>query len=234
MISSAIGSAPGSIAGSASTPEYAARAIRRDILAGRLRENQPLRQDRLAERLGVSKVPVREALIQLKAEGLVTFLPNRGAVVSILSPREADEIFTMRAALETTALRRALPALAKADLIRAQGTLEIMDQEADPAQWSELNWEFHATLYQAARMDRLLETIGQLNANVGRYLVIYLDDLGRQQLSQEQHWSILKACREGNADRAVGVLTRHLEQASARLVAFLENRRSTLRAEGEE
>lgn len=212
----------------ATTPEYVARAIRRDILAGRLAENQPLRQDRLAEELGVSKVPVREALIQLKAEGLVTFLPNRGAVVSVLSPREVDEIFTMRAALETTALTRALPRLTRADLIRAQGALEIMDQEADPARWSELNWEFHATLYQAADMPRLLETIGQLNANVGRYLIIYLDSLGRQGLSQEQHRTILDACRQGQVQSAVGILTEHVEQAAAGLVDFLNRRGAPL------
>ena len=221
------------IAQSSTTPDYVARAIRRDILAGRLQENQPLRQDKLAEQLGVSKVPVREALIQLKAEGLVTFLPNRGAVVSLLSPREVDEIFTMRAALETTALKRAVERLTRADLIRAQGALEIMDQEADPAQWSELNWEFHATLYQAAGMPRLLETIGQLNANVGRYLVIYLDSLGRQGLSQEQHWSMLRACRVRNSHQAVRILTEHIEQAARRLVSFLEQRRSPDQPEGE-
>lgn len=211
----------------ATTPEYVARAIRRDILAGRLKENQPLRQDKLAEQLGVSKVPVREALIQLKAEGLVAFLPNRGAVVSVLSPEEADEIYTMRIALESAALTRAMDRLTGADLIRAESALEILDQEPDPARWSELNWEFHATLYQAAAMPRLLETIGQLNANVGRYLVIYLDSLGRQGLSQEQHWALLSACRKRDPVTALELLEKHLVQAARRLVAFLAQRRSS-------
>ena len=90
------------------TPEYIVGALRNAILQGRYKANQPLRQDQIAEKFGVSKVPLREALVQLKAEGLVTFMPNRGAVVTELSAAEVDEIFTMRMALESKALERAI------------------------------------------------------------------------------------------------------------------------------
>jgi DNA-binding GntR family transcriptional regulator len=203
------------------TPEYIARALRSAILQGRYKANQPLRQDQLAEELGVSKVPVREALVQLKAEGLVTFMPNRGAVVTELSAREVDEIFTMRIALETKALERAIPNLRSADFIRAKGVLEIIEEEGNRAEWSELNWEFHATLYQAAQMPRLLSTIHMLHNNVARYLIIYLDRLSAQIISQKEHWAIFNACREGDVDTASKQLTTHLRQASERLVEFL-------------
>ena len=102
----------------ANTPDCIASALRNAIMQGQFKANQPLRQDHIARELGVSKIPLREALVQLKAEGLVSFMPNRGAVVSELSANEVDEIFTMRIALETKALESAIPNLSSADLIR--------------------------------------------------------------------------------------------------------------------
>ncbi len=202
-------------------PEMITQALRTAILQGRYRSGEPLRQDRIAAELGTSKIPVREALVQLRAEGLVTFAPNRGAVVSELSAGEVDEITTMRIALETQALARAVPNLRPADLIRAQGVLEIIDSENDQTRWSELNWEFHATLYHAAGMPRLLGTIEVLHNNLSRYLVIYLDSLKAQPASQREHWGILESVKRQNPADAVERLRRHIGRASERLAAFL-------------
>jgi len=203
------------------TPDLIANALRNAILQGRYKANQPLRQDHLAEELGVSKIPLREALVQLKAEGLVSFMPNRGAVVTELSAKEVDEIFTMRIALETKALERAIPNLSPADFIRAKSALEILEKEKDRTQWSELNWEFHATLYQASQMPRLLNTIEMLHNNVARYLIIYLDRLSAPDISQKEHLAIFNACKRQNVDDATKQLTTHLRKASKRLMAFL-------------
>lgn len=205
----------------ANTPDLIAATLRNAILQGRYRANEPLRQDTLARDLGVSKIPLREALVQLKAEGLVTLLPKRGAVVSRLSGSEVAEIYAMRIALETVAIERAMPGLGQADLIRARSVLEIIDCEADRAQWGELNWEFHATLYQAAQMPLLLQTIQTLHNNVNRYLIIYLDRLSGLDLSRKQHWDLLDACREKDLPRATAVLKTHLNQASENLVSYL-------------
>jgi len=205
----------------ANTPDFIASALRNAIMQGQFKANQPLRQDHIAQELGVSKIPLREALVQLKAEGLVSFMPNRGAVVSELSANEVDEIFTMRIALETKALERAIPNLSSADLIRTKSVLEILEKEKDRTQWSELNWEFHATLYQASQMPRLLNTIETLHNNVTRYLIIYLDRLSAQDISQKEHLAIFNACKRGNIDAATKQLTTHLRKASKRLMAFL-------------
>lgn len=203
------------------TPEMITQALRTAILQGRYRGGEPLRQDHIAAELGTSKIPVREALVQLRAEGLITFAPNRGAVVSKLSADEVDEITTMRIALETQALARAIPNLRPADLIRAQGVLEIIDSEDDQTRWSELNWEFHATLYQAAGMPRLLGTIEVLHNNVARYLVIYLNSLEAQPASQKEHWGILESVKRQKTAESVDRLRRHLGRAADRLAAFL-------------
>ena len=203
------------------TPEFIANTLRNAILQGQYKANQPLRQDMIAEELGVSKIPLREALVQLKAEGLVGFMPNRGAVVTELSAKEVDEIFTMRIALESKALERAIPNLHSTDFIRAKSVLEILEEEQDRGQWSELNWEFHATLYQASQMPRLLSTIQTLHNNVARYLIIYLDRLSAQNISQKEHLAIFNACRKRDIDAATKQLTTHLRKASKRLMAFL-------------
>lgn len=203
------------------TPDFIANALRNAILQGRYKANQPLRQDRIAEELGVSKIPLREALVQLKAEGLVKFLPKRGAVVSELSAAEMVEIYAMRIALESLAIEKAIPKLSKADLIRSQSVLEIIDSERDKGEWGELNWEFHATLYQAAQLPLLLNTIQSLHNNVARYLIIYLDRLSASDISQKEHWALLQACRDKDTIGAVTILKGHLQQASDRLATYL-------------
>src|SRR4029077_2026095 len=128
-----------------------ARALRDMILSGEIAEGEQLRQDALAAAHGVSRIPLREALRQLEAEGLVSFFPHRGAVVSTLSLAEIEELFEIRALIEADVLRRAIPHLTADDLDRAE---EIVDtarvafqRESDVGRWGELNWKFHSTLY---------------------------------------------------------------------------------------
>ncbi|MBX3010498.1 MAG: GntR family transcriptional regulator [Caldilineaceae bacterium] len=203
------------------TTETIASALRTDILHGQLKSQMPLRQDEIAARFGVSKIPVREALQQLKAEGLVTFFPNRGAVVSALSSAEVEEIYLMRIALETVALARAIPQLTIADLARAERLLVAIDQTEQAARWVELNWEFHALLYQPANLPRMMNWMSTLHTNVARYMVLYLAGLDYQAASQQEHRALLAACRQGEIEPATELLRQHLQAAADHLVAFL-------------
>ena len=203
------------------TAEIVANTLRKEIIQGRYKANQPLRQDRIAEELGVSKIPLREALVQLKTEGLVSFMPKRGAVVSGLSTDEVEEIYTMRLALESAAMEKSIPNLSDSDFIRAKSVLEIIDIEKDKRRWGDLNWEFHSILYQAARMPLLLNTIQHLHNNVARYLIIYLDRLSASDLSQKEHRAILEACRHNKIADAKQLINIHLTHASERLIAYL-------------
>jgi DNA-binding GntR family transcriptional regulator len=201
--------------------ESIADSLRADILRGNLKSGQALKQDEIAAQFGISKIPVREALIQLKAEGLVNFYPNRGAFVSELSAAEADEIYVMRIALETAVLARAIPNLTVAHLKHAEEILNAIDQEENIAKWGELNWEFHATLYAPASLPRLMDTIKALHTNIARYLVLYLAGMAYQKKSQKEHRAILSACRHGDTEKAVTYLEDHLRNASNHLVAYL-------------
>jgi DNA-binding GntR family transcriptional regulator len=209
---------------SPSTTEQIADSLRTDILRGKMKSGQPLRQDEIAARFRVSKIPVREALVQLKAEGLVIFHRNRGVFVSELSAAEANEIYVMRIALETANLERAIPHLTVAQLGQAEEILNAIDREKNVARWSELNWEFHAALYSPAFLPRLTETIRTLHANIGRYLILYLAGMDYQKASQREHRALLEACRHGNVEQANAILEGHLRLASGQLVAFLNRK----------
>src|SRR3954452_18423078 len=125
----------------------AAEILRRRILSGEIRGGQPLRQEQIAQEMGVSRIPLREALKQLEAEGFVTIAPHKGAVVSTLSAEEAEELFALRLQLELWLLREAIPRMREADFAHLDA---IIDESRAPdnlapgklTHWGELNWQF--------------------------------------------------------------------------------------------
>src|SRR4051794_17837943 len=122
-----------------------ADALRDRILRAHYPEGLPLRQDAIANELGVSRIPVREALRQLEAEGLVTFSPHRGAIVSTMSLKEIRELFELRAEIESGLLRRAIPEMTAEDFARAAEILGAYDdalRSGEVSMWGTLNWQF--------------------------------------------------------------------------------------------
>ncbi|MBD2464217.1 GntR family transcriptional regulator [Oscillatoria sp. FACHB-1407] len=206
-----------------STPELIANALRQAITLGIFEEGQSLRQDEIASKFGVSRIPVREALRQLEVEGLVTFHPNRGATVTTLSPTEVQEIFEIRVALETTALRLAIPHLQEADLQQADAILAATDEASDVARWADLNWQFHETLYAPARRPRLMTLIKTLHINGDRYVRLQLAHNNYLEFSQKEHYQLLAACRQQNPDEAIAILQHHITTGGDRLVTYLQN-----------
>lgn len=207
------------------TPGLVAEVLREAILRSVLKGGEQLPQDEIAAQLGVSRIPVREALRQLEAEGLVTFYPHRGAVVSELSDQEVQEIYEIRIPLEITAIRLAIPHLAEEDLRRAEDLLAAIDRETDVAKWSDLNREFHGTLYAPANRPRLVALINTLRTNVERYQRIYISLMQHKPTSQREHRQIIEACRRRDIVGAVEALERHLGSASQLLVAYLRKGR---------
>jgi DNA-binding GntR family transcriptional regulator len=203
------------------TNQSIADALRVEILRGNLQSGQPLKQDEIAAQFGVSKIPVREALVQLQAERLVNFYPNRGAFVSELSAAEADEIYVMRIALEKEILVRAIPHLTVSHFKQAGEIVAAIDHEDNIAKWGELNWEFHAALYSPAGLPRVMETLRTLHTNIARYLVLYLAGMDYQKKSQREHRALLQACRAGEVETAEDILDGHLRSASTHLIKFL-------------
>ena len=199
------------------TASLVADALRAAILQGRIKVGEALRQDVIASELAVSKIPVREALVQLQAEGLVDLIPSRGAIVRGLSANEIAEIYEMRLALEPLALRKAIPNYTDADFVEIDYLLERIDHETDWTHWAELNWKFHAALYKPSAMNLLIHTAQSLHNNVTRYIgPTYLNHEYLKN-SQQQHRDIVEHCRDRNIDEACRQLIHHLGDAKTKL-----------------
>nr|WP_249795120.1 GntR family transcriptional regulator [Bradyrhizobium sp. Oc8] len=193
-----------------SAPETVREALRVSISSGEIAPGSQLRQDELAERFGISRIPVREALRQLEAEGFVTFLPNRGAVVSELSIDEVIELLEIRIALECHALRLAIPAMGEIDLEEAKAILRSYDEEPDPAKWGTFNWKFHEMLYMPCNRPRLLSMIEANYGHVSRFTRALVSRAAGKERPQREHYQLLELCRNGEIEKAVRLLREHI------------------------
>ncbi|EMS96309.1 GntR family transcriptional regulator [Agrobacterium tumefaciens str. Cherry 2E-2-2] len=171
-----------------------------------------MRQDQLAEQYGTSRIPVREALRQLEAEGLVRIEPNRGAIVTSLSLNEVLEMLDIRIALECHALRLAIPNMAEEDLAHAESILEAYNDDPDPASWGSVNWRFHTTLYEPCQSPRLLQMIEANNGHVNRFVRVQVSLAAGKERPQQEHHALIDLCREGRVEEAVRLLKSHIEQ----------------------
>lgn len=206
-----------------------AERLREKILNGELNEGQQLRQDNIAAEFQVSRIPVREAFLRLEAEGLVTVVANRGAVVSSLSPEEIQELFEIRAVLECHILRQAVPNLTKSDFQAAEKILkeyeEAVEQEFEIATWGELNWRFHSTLYEPAKRPMLMTLLKTLNSNCDRYTRLHLLVTRNLHRAGKAHRVLLTVCKTYDADQACEVLWQHIMEAGQYLKDFIRTRR---------
>lgn len=198
-------------------PEQVTARLREAITSGVLQPGERIYQAELAERLGVSRMPVREALRRLQAEGLVTLLPYRGAVVSRLSLRELREIYEMRIALEVLALRIGWEEGDGLALDQMEDVLEQMDEKLDSDTWLALNTAFHDLLYTGADRPLLLENVGMLRNKSDRFLRLFASQRDRTAHAQKEHWAILSALRRNDVDEACELLRHHLESTISSL-----------------
>jgi DNA-binding GntR family transcriptional regulator len=193
--------------------------LRKLILEGTLGVGQQLRQEDLARRFGVSRIPVREALGRLQAEGLVDHFANRGSVVAGRTVDDLLETLDIRIALETRALRLALPNYTPGDLKRAREILREYDQSEQPRRWSELNLEFHLALYRPCARPRLMKMIEDVSRGVSLHLRQYISHTVGRRDPQAEHKEILKACAAGDADLAASLVERHIEHTKSSVLA---------------
>lgn len=203
--------------------------LREQILNGELREGQQLRQDAIATEFQISRIPVREALSHLAAEGLITIVANRGAVVSSLAPEEIEQLFETRAVLECYMLRCAIPNLEESDFQKAEAILknfeDSVERDAEVVNWGSMNWNFHSTLYIPANRPAMLSFIKTLNNNCDRYTRLHLVFTRSLHQAGEAHRDLLKACRSRNPDVASAALWRHITDAGAYLKEFIQRHR---------
>lgn len=201
--------------------------LRRLILSGAVADGSPLRQDALAEEMGTSRIPVREALSRLESEGLVASSPHRGFVVTGLSRSEIQELFDLRSTLEPELVRLAIPKLSTADLAEAETLLHKFDNALssdDVHSWGELNRHFHMALYSPSGRTRTLDIVRGLLIHSDRYTRVLLT-LGESfARAREEHATLLDLCRKGQINQAAALTHDHIQANGRELLALLDER----------
>ena len=203
--------------------------LRDQIIRGEIPEGAQLRQDAIATQYHVSRIPVREALRQLDAEGLIAIVPNRGAVVPALSPDDVEELFLIRALLEPEVLKLSIPRLTEEDFSEAAAVLRKyvseLRREDHLSTWGRLNWQFHSILYSRANQPRSMAIIRNVNNSGERYTRLQLFLTHGVKRANEEHHQILDLCRQRKVAAACSLLRQHIQYAGESLRQALEKKR---------
>jgi DNA-binding GntR family transcriptional regulator len=197
----------------ATLAEQVYQHLRQQILGNAFPPNAALPEKTLASQLNVSRVPVREALHRLAADGLVTLKPRQGAFVSSLSPRQFLDAYRVREALEDLAIRLALSNLTHDDLDelgRLQSEMRHYAAANDADAFFTANHAFHALFVERSENDYLKGIYFPLMDQMRRHLSSSLGLRGGLQRSIEEHQAILGAVRSGDADEAARLLREHI------------------------
>jgi len=211
------------LAKTASSPEVIYQALRDAIVRGHIAEGQTLRQDNLAQMFNVSRIPVREALARLEAQGLVTSTRYKGVVVSSMSVLEIAEIFEFRALVEPVIVELAVPQMSEETLRLADDYCEQFAAETDPARCGDLNRLFHATLCRDCRRPYYLSVMDKINDRVERYVRAHLVLTHGIERARVEHRAIMAACLRRDAREAARLTFEHVTEAGRSLSAFLQS-----------
>jgi len=212
-------------------PAHLARGVieerlRSVILDGRLPPGTAVRQQEIADLYGVSRMPVREALRQLEAQGLLKVEMHKGAVVAPLIGEDAVDTYALRVLLETEALRQSIPRLDDNDICSARSFIHQLENETRHAEIGRLNRLFHMALYSKAPNQKLLRLIENELNEEERFLRFHLSSMGLGKLTQDDHNALVDAAAEKNVGEAVKVLEQHLNSASRVIRAYLDKQLS--------
>ena len=201
-----------------------ATRIRDKILAGIYAPGAPLLQDSIAAEFGVSKIPVREALVRLRAEGLIDIHAHRGFQVRALSTSEVDEVFRLRLKLEPAAVAEGARQATAEDHAAARAALARLDSSLASkalADAGDLNCAFHLSLIVPRLQPVGFEILSRLHTLSQRYVLIHLLPAGRVRRASREHRALYAAWSEGKVRMASQLTQRHIEETRDELADFL-------------
>lgn len=192
--------------------------LRTQLLDGRLPPGSAIRPDAVGAELGVSAVPVREALRILEGEGHVASRPHRGYLVTELDLEDLTEIYRIRELLEVEAVSEAIPKMRKETIASLQGLIVEMEEVADNVVLlTAVNRRFHFALFEAAEMPQLVNVLRILWDSADRYRARYLMDADHRHLVNKQHRRIMAAIVDGKVELVVDEMRQHREHAISEL-----------------
>ncbi len=195
--------------------------LRDDILNGRYADHEELREAVIAEEMGVSRTPVREAFRQLELEGLIRIVPNKGAYVTGITVKDVEDIYAIRSLLEGLCARWATEHITQEQMEELEENIYLSDFHAGKGhaeQLAELDNRFHEILYAASDSKQLEHVLREFHEYVLRFRKRTLSDASRGMKSNEEHRRIMEAIREKNADQAEKLANAHIRNAYTNMV----------------
>lgn len=202
--------------------------LRDRIISGIYPGGYQIRQEALADEFSVSRIPIREALLQLEADGLVVIHTHKGAVVASLTPEDAIDIFDARLTLEPFVLGKAIENADDADTDRVRAALQnyevALNTGAPPERLSQLNWAFHNALSAPADRPRTFAVLATLHNSADRYLRLQIDTEAAQAKALEDHRLLAEAFANRSIALAQKLLRKHISDARDDVIKNLKGR----------
>jgi DNA-binding GntR family transcriptional regulator len=202
------------------TPDHLANTLRAAIFDGQFEDNEELSQVELAEHFGVSRVPVREALRQLQAEGLVQNIAHHRTVVTGMTVQEVLEAFEMRAVLEAHLMLKASKRIDGEDILRLRKICkECARIKSYGPEWVLKNWEFHNLIYERSESPIIVDVVRRIQFKIERY-ARRTGTRSRLRQAADEHQEILAAIERGDFVQASSLLESHIMHAGQMSLHF--------------
>jgi DNA-binding GntR family transcriptional regulator len=205
-----------------SAQELACGYIRSQILSGTLSAGTRLKTERLAEVIGISRMPVREALRQLHSEGLIELRPNRGAVVTSLSANDVQQLFEIRAVLEGLAARLACAHLTEEAVADLEDRVARMERaNTDPQLWLERHEELHEAISRCSRSPRIIQQLKTARIPLFPYIRMYIAVYHQVEVQGAEHKTLLEIAKRRNPELFEATMRDHVLSTARAVTDFL-------------
>ena len=198
--------------------------LRRAILKGELKPGERLMEIALADKLGVSRTPIREAIRKLELEGLVVMAPRKGAKVASITERDLNDVLEVRKGMEVLAISLACKRITGEELEKLESierSFQSLIESGNLTELAEMDVKFHDTIYQATNNQRLVQLLNNLREQMYRYRMDYLKDIAVRRTLAEEHKAICEALRGRDESKAQNYVSVHIDNQQKAIMRSL-------------
>lgn len=198
--------------------------LRRAILKGELKPGERLMEIALADKLGVSRTPIREAIRKLELEGLVVMAPRKGAKVASITERDLNDVLEVRKGMEVLAISLACKRITGEELEKLESierNFQSLIESGNLTELAEMDVKFHDTIYQATNNQRLVQLLNNLREQMYRYRMEYLKDIAVRRTLAEEHKAICEALRGRDESKAQNYVSVHIDNQQKAIMRSL-------------
>ena len=212
------------------------RTLRQAILRGELKPGERLMEIRLANQLGVSRTPIREAIRMLELDGLVIMVPRKGAQVAQITEKDLNDVLEVRLGLEELAVKLACERITEEELrslYQASRSFEkLLETETDDLQeLAQADVAFHDVIYQATNNERLIQLLNNLREQMYRYRIEYLKDVKSRRSLVEEHDALYERMKKRDLTGAQKMIREHIERQQESIMQTVHHQNMAAAAE---